>query len=219
MNIKAISREVAKYRRGRVPRTLRRQQLLAQAHDLFVEQGYERASMDELARRAGVSKPMIYDLCGSKEQLFRDVMTAVSAELEECVRAAVTAEAELGDKLRAGVLAFLHFVRQRRPAWTSLLAADAGPVGSEGVLLQRRQAELVAGLIVEGSHQSGLQPNPLTAQVLAQAVNGAVEFVALWWERHPEVSAEALAELVTRVFSPQLLELSALDVSVAGQSA
>jgi len=66
MNTKELDAEVAKHRRGRVPRALRRRQLLAQAHGLFVEFGYSGASMDELARRVGVSKPEIFELSTRK---------------------------------------------------------------------------------------------------------------------------------------------------------
>ncbi|TMB92351.1 MAG: helix-turn-helix transcriptional regulator [Chloroflexi bacterium] len=62
---------LAAYAHGRVPRAIRERQILALAEDLFAEQGYANASMDELARRAGVSKPVIYALVGSKEQLYR----------------------------------------------------------------------------------------------------------------------------------------------------
>src|ERR1035441_8763922 len=59
---------VANYRTGRVPRAVRSAQLLELADQLFAERGFHAASMDELARRAGVSKPVIYDHFGSKEQ-------------------------------------------------------------------------------------------------------------------------------------------------------
>jgi len=212
LNPEQLDSELARYRRGKVPRELRRRQLLARAHDLFVEVGYDRASMDELAKRVGVSKPVIYDLCGSKEQLFRDVMAVVNAELAECVASAVTAEKTFSAKLHAGVLAVLRFIQQRREAWASLLATDAGPVGAEEASMQRQQAELVAALIAGGVDPSGTPANPLTAQVLASAINGAVEFVALWWQQHPDIAPEALADLLTRAFSPDLLELSALEL-------
>ena len=98
----AVSREVSGYQHGRVPRGLRRKQVLAEAHDLFVELGYHRASMDELARRVGVSKPVIYDLAGSKEELFRDVMAEMTAELTEHVSAAVAGERDVSRMLHAG---------------------------------------------------------------------------------------------------------------------
>ena len=203
-----LSALVATYRRGSVPRELRRRQVLAHAGELFVERGYSRASMDELARRVGVSKPLIYGIGGSKEQLFRDVMTIVDQELTLAVATAVAAEVDPSHRLRAGILAFLHFVQHRRAAWNALLTVDSGPATAELAKIRRTQAEHVTQLVLAGLTDDTTAPDPLTASALARAINGAAEFIALWWQDHPEVSAEALANLLTGAFSPNLLELS-----------
>ncbi|MBM4363784.1 MAG: helix-turn-helix transcriptional regulator, partial [Deltaproteobacteria bacterium] len=103
------SAEVAAYPHGRVPREVRRRQVVALAEELFGERGFQAASMDELARRAGVSKPVIYDLVGSKEELFHEVLARESAELAARVEAAVEGEAVREQKLHAGALAFFRF--------------------------------------------------------------------------------------------------------------
>ncbi len=57
-------------RRGnRLPRDERRGQLLMAASDIFVDRGYHAAGMDEIAERAGVSKPVLYQHCSSKLEL------------------------------------------------------------------------------------------------------------------------------------------------------
>lgn len=55
---------------GRLPRTARRAQLLQVALTVFVEQGYHSASMDEIAERAGVSKPVLYQHFPGKLDLY-----------------------------------------------------------------------------------------------------------------------------------------------------
>ncbi len=203
-----LSALVATYRRGSVPRELRRKQVLAHAGCLFVERGYTGASMDELARRVGVSKPLIYGIAGSKEQLFQDVMAIVDQELTSAVAQAVAAETDESLRLRAGILAFLRFVQTRRAAWAALLTADSGPATAELAKIRRTQAEHVTQLVLAGLTNNDTKPDPLTASALARAINGAVEFIALWWQDHPEVPAEALADLLCSAFSPNLLELS-----------
>src|SRR5689334_7971485 len=125
--------ELAEFAHGRVPRELRRRQVLATASELFVERGFAEASMDELARRVGVSKPVIYDLCGSKEALYSEVMAQEAANLARAVEQAVAAEPSpnLERKLHAGALAFFGFAEARRAAWDALLAAHAAPVSKE----------------------------------------------------------------------------------------
>jgi len=194
----SIEAELSQYRRGRVPRPLRRKQLLAQAHDLFAELGYHGVSMDELARRMGVSKPVIYDLAGSKEQLFRDVMARVDEELTACVAMAVASAPDGSSKLHAGILAFLRFVQEHRAAWAALLAADARPASLEMAALRRKQAKQVSSLVIASMTPGEEAPDPRTAEALALAINGAVEFVALWWQEHPDISAEAPDRRVIR---------------------
>jgi AcrR family transcriptional regulator len=201
-----LSAELAVFARGRVPRELRRKQALAEALDLFVERGYQRASMDELARRMGVTKPVVYDLAGSKERLFRDVMALVQVELAARIASAVAAEADLPGKLHAGILAFLRFAHERRRGWTALLSMEAGAAGDEVKAIRRDQAAHVARLIAAETRWEG---DARTLEALTQAVSGAVEFVALWWQERPELSAETLAELLARLLSPGLVALAA----------
>jgi AcrR family transcriptional regulator len=151
---------------------------------------------------------VIYDLAGSKEQLFRDVMAAINDDLATCLAAAVTAIEGSAEKLHAGILAFLRFVKERRAAWAALMSADAGPASSAVAAMRRRQAELVASLVVGGIDSDHEAPDPRTAEALANAINGAVEFVAMWWQQHPDIAPEALADLLSSAFSPGLFELS-----------
>lgn len=205
---KSLSAQLASYAHGKVPRALRRQQVLEEAYRLFVERGFQSASMDELARRVGVSKPVIYDLAGSKEQLFRDVMASIQAELATTIASAVAAERDLAGRLHAGILAFLRFVERRRDGWCALLSMESGGGAEITAALRREQTARVADLIggAEGDRE-----------VLAQAINGAVELVALWWQAHPDRSAESLATLLTELLAPGLVALAGRPKKRKGQ--
>jgi len=58
-----------------------REAVLEAAAEIFVERGFEGASIDQIAQRAGVSKPTIYSHFGGKEQLFTEILTAVGDDL------------------------------------------------------------------------------------------------------------------------------------------
>jgi AcrR family transcriptional regulator len=207
-----LTEEVAAHAHGRVPRELRRRQLLAESRTLFAERGYHAASMDELARRMGVSKPVVYDLAGSKEQLFHDVMVEVGEELTLRLATAVGTEPDLGRRLQVGLLAFLEYVQEHRAQWSALLAAlsaNAGPANSELAALKRGQVLLVAQLIAGPSGDGLPSADPRLVEALAQGLNGAVEAVALWWQDHPELSAEDVATLLARFLTPGLLAFAA----------
>ncbi|HEV7845379.1 MAG TPA: TetR/AcrR family transcriptional regulator [Thermoleophilaceae bacterium] len=81
-----------------MPREVRERQLVELAEGLFAERGFAKASMDELARRAGVTKPVIYELFGSKEGLFRACLEGLALRLAEQI-----AEAARGADEASGV--------------------------------------------------------------------------------------------------------------------
>ena len=203
-----LAAELARYNHGRVPRELRHRQVIAEADALFTERGYHGTSMDDLAQRVGVSKPVIYDLVGSKEQLFQAVMTRTADELGDAIRRAVDAEPEPELGLYAGSLAFFRFVRDRRAAWDSLLKADAAPVTTAIAEIRRRQTDLVIELLTDGAERLGLEVNALQIEASAHAINGANEALAAWWLEHEELTPEDVTALVTILVSPGLEALS-----------
>lgn len=183
--------------------------MLVLAEQLFAERGYDQASMDELARRAGISKPVVYDLVGTKDEVFRTCMTRVGDELRERVRAAVAAMPTdpLG-RLRAGSHAFFQFVADHRATWDVLLSGEGGPVNAEISAIRQRQAALVALLLAQTQHEMGIDVHPDDTQALAWAINGALEALAAWWAEHRDRTADDLANLSTRLIAPGLLAVA-----------
>jgi AcrR family transcriptional regulator len=206
--VEALATLVAEYPHGRVPRELRRRQLLAVATDLFIGRGFVSASMDEVARRAGVSKPVIYELVGSKEHLFHEVVMAEVARLAARVQDAVNAEPDQTQKLRSGTLAFFRFIGERRAAWRALMAMPEAPITAELAEARRVHARSVAALLARGAEEAGAVVDAMTLDAVAHAINGATEALALWWNDHPEMTPEALAEIVTQLVAPGLLAVA-----------
>src|SRR5262249_60265560 len=73
----------------RLPRSARRKQLLAAAQEVFVAQGYHAAAMDEIAERAGVSKPVLYQHFPGKLELYLALLDESVEALTATVRAAL----------------------------------------------------------------------------------------------------------------------------------
>ena len=90
----------------RLPRRERERQLLDLAAELFSERGYAGTSMDALAERAGVTKPVIYNLFGSKAGLFAACTSELGERLFETVAGAVSGIDDIDELVRAGSLAF-----------------------------------------------------------------------------------------------------------------
>jgi AcrR family transcriptional regulator len=201
--------------RRRVPREVRIPQIARIAENLFGQFGYQGTSMDDVARLAGVSKPVVYDLVGSKEELFKLCLARSANELASRVATAVDA-ASADDRLRAGALAFFHFVDEHRPAWRGLLASGSAPLTAEMAEIRRNQAGLVAGLLIQGEpsgrsfHSSGpasatdRATDRVIADAMANAINGAFEALAGWWQSHESMSADELADLMVQLMGPGL---------------
>ena len=207
----ALGALVAEYPHGRVPRELRRRQVIAVATALFIERGYVGVSMEEVARRAGVTKPVVYDLAGSKDQLFHEIVMAEAQRLAARVQRAVESEPESALKLRAGTLAFFEFIGDRRAAWRSLMAQPEAPLTTQMAGARRFHAGSVASLLAKASVESGRAVSPLVLDALAHAINGATEALALWWNDHPELTPEQLADLTHRLVGPGLLLFGEAD--------
>ena len=205
----AVTR-IGEFRHGRVPRELRRQQLVELGEELFAERGFTKASMDELARRAGVTKPVIYELFGSKDGLFEACLEGLAVRLAEAIAEAARGADEAGRggapptsadpeaRLRAGGLAFLRFAADNRVAYELLYE---GRFSEAAVRVRRRQAALILELMREIAPDD---VDPRELEVAANAVNSAYEGVAHWMWDHPEMDVERLADWTVELLLPGL---------------
>jgi AcrR family transcriptional regulator len=195
----AASARIEDFQHGRVPRELRERQLLGLAEELFAERGYGGASMDELARRAGVTKPVVYELFGSKDGVFEACVDRSIAGLAEDVVAAVRSETEPEARVRAGGIAFLRFAAENRVAWD--LMSMGGRFAEKARAARSSQAELIRELMAELAAE-GTDPREL--EVAAHAVNAAYEGVAHWMWEHPDIPIEQLSDWVVQLLLPGL---------------
>jgi AcrR family transcriptional regulator len=205
----AVAR-IGEFRHGRVPRELRRQQLVELGEELFGERGFTKASMDELARRAGVTKPVIYELFGSKAGLFEACLEALALRLAEQIAEAARGADEAGRgsgppstadpeaRLRAGGLAFLRFAADNRVAYELLYE---GRFSDAALRVRRRQAALILELMREIARED---VDTRELEVAAHAVNSAYEGVAHWMWDHPEMDVEQLADWTVELLLPGL---------------
>jgi len=112
-------------RRGnRLPRDERRGQLLIAASDVFVDRGYHAAGMDEIAERAGVSKPVLYQHFSSKLELYLAVLQRHVDNLLQGVRGALTTTTDNRLRLRAAVEAFFDFIEHDSQGYRLIFEND-----------------------------------------------------------------------------------------------
>jgi AcrR family transcriptional regulator len=191
----AVAR-IEDFRHGGVPRAVRERQLVELGEELFAERGFAKASMDELARRAGVTKPVIYELFGSKEGLFRACLEGLALRLAESIaEAARAAEPARGE---SAAEARLRAAAENRVAYELLYE---GRFSDAAQNVRRRQAALILELMREIASDD---VDPRELEVAANAINSAYEGVAHWMWDHAEMDVEQLADWTVELLLPGL---------------
>ena len=171
--------------RNRMTGAERREQLSDVARALFAERGFEGAAIEEVASRASVSKPVVYEHFGGKEGLYAAVVDREVALLLSMMREALTGGSSR-ELLEQAAVALLDYV-DARPEGFRILVRDS-PVGTSPSFrsIIADVATRVEGILVEAFTRRGLDPG--TAPMYAQMLVGMVGTVGQWWldTRRPE---------------------------------
>ena len=180
--------------RRRVPRAGREQQIVDAAVAVFGERGYAGASMDAVAERVGVTKPVLYTHFGSKEGLLLAAIARARAELLEVITEAAAPAQDPESMLRNGTLAFFTYLDRRAPAW-QLFCSEAGVADDALEEIRAQQTDFIAGLLA--AQVPGTAPERLTGW--AQVIVGACERLAVWRGQDETVTAEQATEYLMEV--------------------
>src|SRR6476661_4011675 len=108
----------------RLPRPARRKQLLGAAQEIFVAQGYHAAAMDDIAERAGVSKPVLYQHFPGKLELYLALLDTHCDALIEQIQAAMAATSENKERVRGATHAYFDFVSHESEAFRLVFESD-----------------------------------------------------------------------------------------------
>jgi AcrR family transcriptional regulator len=176
--------------------TQRRAQLLDVGRALFAERGFEGTSIEEIAARAGVSKPVVYEHFGGKEGLYAVV---VDREMQTLLTAVTTALGSARDPrvvLERAALALLDYVEGSSDGFR-ILSRDSPVAQSTGSF-----ASLISDAASQVEHILGAQFrlrgfDPALAPMYSQMLVGMVALTGQWWldVRRPD-KAEVAAHMV-----------------------
>ncbi len=166
-------------RGGRLPRRERRVQLLDSALEVFVAQGYHAAAMDDIAERAGVSKPVLYQHFPGKLDLYLALLdTSCDAIIDGCRRALSATE---DNKLRvaAAIDAFYEYVAHDAGAFRLVFESD---LTNEPAVRQQvdRVTSECASMIADVIRDDTDLPRE-AARLLAVSLVGMAQVSARFW--------------------------------------
>lgn len=111
-------------RATRLPRPARRAQLLEAARVIFVQQGFHAAGMDDIAEKAGVSKPVLYQHFPSKRDLYLALLDSGKEDLIEAVREALQSTDDNRERVKATVKAYFAFVNDDSKSYRLIFESD-----------------------------------------------------------------------------------------------
>jgi AcrR family transcriptional regulator len=174
----------------------RREQLIEISRRLFAEKGFEGTSVEEIAARAEVSKPVVYEHFGGKEGLYAVVVDREVGYLLGEIEGALTHGGRSRELVEQAALALLDYVEGHTDGFR-ILVRDSSVASSSGSFasLLSDVASQVEGLLVTEFKRHGLEAK--TAPMYAQALVGMIALTGQWWlnARKPKKS-EVAAHLV-----------------------
>jgi len=180
----------------RLPRSARRKQLLAAAQDVFVAQGYHAAAMDDIAERAGVSKPVLYQHFPGKLELYLALLDTHCDAFAEKIRNAMSATTDNSERVKGAMKAYFDFVSHESEAFRLVFESDLRndpAVRARVDRMERLAVEAVTETIMADTGVSRAR-----AEILAAGLCGAAQVAARFWlAGGREVSQEEAEQLMS----------------------
>jgi len=176
--------------------TQRREQLLDVSRKLFAEKGFEGTSVEEIAARAEVSKPVVYEHFGGKEGVYAVVVDREIQALTGALAEALSGGAHPKVMVERSALALLGYIENSTDGFR-ILVRDSPVAQATGTFssLIGDVATQVEHLLAGQFKKQGLDPK--TAPIYAQMLVGMVALTGQWWlDAQSPRKADVAAHLV-----------------------
>lgn len=188
----------ARPRGTRLPRPARRRQLLNAAQEVFVSQGYHAAAMDEIAERAGVSKPVLYQHFPGKLELYLALLDESADALAAAIRDALASTTDNKQRVTATFAGFFDFVGGEGEAFRLVFESDLSNEPAVRARLQRSLqdcTEMISQVIKE---DTGLSDEE--AHLLGMGLVGMAQVSARYWlSTNRAIPKDAAEQLLARL--------------------
>jgi AcrR family transcriptional regulator len=171
-------------------------QLLQAAQDVFVAQGFHAAAMDDIADRAGVSKPVLYQHFPGKRELYLALLEEHVGQLADRVREALAATDDNHQRVQGAVTAYFEFIDAEGEAFRLVFESDLRNDPDVRAVVDRGTELCVEAIAEVIAADTGADRE--RALLLAAGLTGLSETSARWWlPRKGTVSREEAVSLMT----------------------
>jgi AcrR family transcriptional regulator len=186
-----------------MPAAERREVIVAVATDVFAERGYDGASIDEIARRAGVSAPVVYDHFASKQDLYERLLERTRDELLEVWRDHLFTDEPAEVRIPRAIAAWAEYVETHRGAARMYFRDPTGvPAVQEFHRAIHEQGRAALGAILgreKGAANIAGAADTESLQMAAEVMRAGLAGLALWWSDHPRVPRERIVTTAVNV--------------------
>jgi AcrR family transcriptional regulator len=189
----------------------RRRQLLDAGAALFAEQAYEEISMRDIARAAGVSKPLLYHYFSSKIDLFKAAVAEKAAELQAAIEP--SSEAPPLEQLASSLDAYLAWIEAHARMWSKLMQSAASVPEARELIEGFRQATME---LVLAELAGTRKPRPILRAAITGWL-GYMDAVILEWVQSKDISRDMLRDLLVAAFAASLAIAQQLDPKAVQQ--
>lgn len=172
----------------------RRELIATTATELIAERGYRGASVEEIARRSGVTPPVVYDHFDSKLDLYRHLLEERFADLRAIWRDGLVREGPVGRRIGGAVDAWFGYVGANPAAARMMFRIGEGDPAAEAVHTEVATLSTAAVMPLFAAEPGAENlAGSLDEDGIAMAwvvLRGILQGLALWWIDHPEVPRE-----------------------------
>lgn len=185
-----------------VPRAEREAQLRDIAARLFGEHGYGQVSVADIARAAGVSKPMVFAYFQSKDGLHGACVDQISERLRTAIETALADPDQPADVALRTLTGIFTCLRERPTDWRVLYDRTV-PTGSPAHAHSKQHRARIADLSARGvaGTLTGTAPlDPLDLSAITGIWMNSVTALVDWWIEHPGQSSEQMTARCERIF-------------------
>jgi AcrR family transcriptional regulator len=192
VHTRTVTDEAKRVPRARMTARQRREQLIVVAKALFAEKGFEGTSVEEIAARADVSKPVVYEHFGGKEGLYAVIVDREVEALLGALSGALASRAHPRQLVERAALALLGYIEES-PDGFRILVRDS-PVAQAGGTFSSLLGDVAAQVeVLLGDQFSRRGLNPLVAPFYAQMLVGQVALAGQHWAEVREPPKNVIA--------------------------
>jgi AcrR family transcriptional regulator len=186
-----------------MPAAERREVIIRVATEVFAERGYDGASIDEIARRSGVSAPVVYDHFASKQDLYERLLERTRDELLAVWREHLFTDEPASVRIPRAIAAWAVYVETHLDASRMYFRDPTGvPAVQQFHRAIHAQGRTALGAIVgreEGAANIAGAADAESLEMAAEVMRAGLAGLALWWSEHPHVPRDRIVTTAVNV--------------------